>query len=555
MLKHDDRINRIAELETLVELYEVKRSKGVLKGVEASKYTLSLRELAKWKRIEAGFQSIFVFGKTYFSGNPPHNLIDPRTPSAAFHPELCDLLRQTAMSEHTEQMAVAAPRSHAKSVWDTNIFPVWLTVYKVDIPTDPYWVIVGDDVDSARKQLDIVKMAIESNPAIIEDFGCLRGSTWNATEVVTSNGVKFEAGGMTQGIRGTKYGSYRPSVIFDDVETDESAGTPERIDKVVTKFDKTFMPLGDPQRSKFIFVGTVINYGSLLNQIMTRRGDWRKIKYKAIIRYPDAMHMWEKWAAIRKDFTHGESPEESTQIAEKRAFDFYHENKVEMDAGSEILWPERMDLYALMKKRDTNRLAFLSEFQNDPLDAETRLFKQIHYYNVEDVRHEELDFYYALDPSLGKNKRADFSAIIVVGKHRKTGIMYVIEADIRRRTPDRIILDLFDKHKHYRFKQGWVEGVAFQEFLRTEIQRRSAEAGIYIPADEFRTGNVNKDIRIAGIEPLVTNGYVRFLPSMTELQVQLEYFPKHDRKDGPDALSMVLDGIRSKSRTVVMGTL
>jgi predicted phage terminase large subunit-like protein len=373
--------------------------------------------------------------------------------------------------------------------------------------------------------------------------------------LVTSNGVKFEAAGMTQGIRGTKFGSYRPSLIFDDVETDESCGTPERIEKVVTKFDKTFMPLGDPKRSKYIFVGTVINYGSLLNQIMTRRGDWRKIKYRAVIRFPERLDMWEKWAQIRRDFTHGETPEESTEIAEQRALDFYQANKDEMDRGAKVLWPERMSLYDLMKKRETNRHAFLSEYQNDPLDEETKIFNKIHYYAIEDVKHDDLDFYYACDPSVGKNKRADYSAIIVVGKHRRTGIMYVVEADIRRRSPDRIILDLFEKHKRYRFKQGWVEGVAFQEFFRTEVQRRSAEAGIYIPADEFKTNNTAKEVRIAGIEPLVTNGYVRFLPSMTEMLTQLEYFPKHDRRDGPDALAMVLEGIRSRTTTLVFGKL
>lgn len=555
MLREAERLKRIETLTELVNLYEVKRKAGQLRPGEVRKYKDALVELAKWKRIQKGFESIFYFAHTYFSSDPPHDLIRPDVPSAKFHEELCQLLRETAMSVESRRMAVAAPRSHAKSVYNTNIFPVWLVCYKDDIPTDPYWIIVGDDVDSARKQLDIVKMALESNPKIIEDFGNMKGLTWNAYEIVTANGVKIEAAGMNQGIRGTKFGSYRPSVIFDDVETDESCATPERIEKVVQKFDKTFLPLGDPKRSKFILVGTVISYGSLLNQVMTRRGDWRKIKYRAVISFPERMDLWEKWSEIRKDFSHGDTPEESTMIAEQRAYEFYLANKEEMDRGAEVLWPERMSLYDLMKERDTNRHAFLSEYQNDPLDDDIRLFKKIHYYNIEDVDHDDLDFFYALDPSLGKNKRADYSAIVVVGKHRKTGIMYVIEADIRRRSPDRIILDLFEKHRRYRFKNGWVEGVAFQEFLRSEIQRRSAEAGLYIPAEEYKTNNVAKEVRIAGIEPLVTNGYVRFLPTQVELITQLEYFPKHDRRDGPDALAMCVDGIRSRNVPVVYGKL
>jgi predicted phage terminase large subunit-like protein len=288
---------------------------------------------------------------------------------------------------------------------------------------------------------------------------------------------------------------------------------------------------------------------------MRLRGDWRKMKYKALVTWPDDMTFWSKWEEIYHDRTEGDTPEEATEISYRKAREFYEANKEAMDAGSHVLWPERVDLYTLMVLRATNRLAFASEMLNEPLDEDSRLFKHIHYYNVEDVNHTDLDFYYALDPSVGRNKRADFSSIMVIGKHRKTGIMYVIEADIRRRSPDRTIYDLFEKHKRYRFRAGWVESVAFQEFVRTEIQRRSAEAGLYIPADEFRTRNQDKDVRISGLEPLVNNGYVRFLPTQTLLLEMLEYFPRHNRKDGPDSLSMVVEGIRTKSVNVVFGTL
>lgn len=555
MLKQTERLDRIAALRKLCESYKAARALGRLTPSETRKYFNALNELERWERVEKGFKSIFDFGQIYFSSEPPHDLLNPHTPSPPFHHELTTMLRDCAMKVEMDKIALTAPRSHAKSVWCSNIFLIWVVVYKDDIPSSPYWVLVGDDVDSARKQLDVVKLSLSGNEKLTGDFGNLTGPVWNAYEVITANGVKLEAAGIAQGIRGTRYGSYRPNVIFDDVETDESAGTPERIAKIISKFDRTFLPLGDPKRSKFILIGTIINYGSLLNQVMRLRGDWRKIKYRAVISFPERMDLWQKWSEIYHDRTEGTSPEVATQTSYRKAGEFYQANKTDMDEGAKVLWPERIDLYQLMVLRETNRLAFLSEQQNDPLDEDTRLFKQIHYYSLDDVDWDQLDYFYACDPSMGKNKRSDLSAIVTVGKHRRTGIIYVVDADIKRRSPDEIMLTLFRKAQQYNYKDGCIEGVAFQEYFRREVQRRSAELNIYLPAREFKTENAMKDVRIAAIEPMLTNAYVRLLPTMTELIEELEYFPKHNKRDGPDCLAMVLDLVKNKSGNVVMGLL
>lgn len=554
-MKQSERLARIDALTKLCETYRTAREVGKLRPNEVKKYHDALAELERVRRQERGFQSIFEFGRIYFSSEPPHDLINPDTPSPKFHHELTEMLRETAMKREMDKVAVTAPRSHAKSVWCSNIFLVWVVCYKDDIPSSPYWVLVGDDVDSARKQLDVIKLALSGNEKVKEDFGALVGPVWNAYEIITANGVKLEAAGIAQGIRGTRFGSYRPNVVFDDVETDESCATPERIAKTISKFDRTFLPLGDPKRSKFVLVGTIINYGSLLNQVMRLRGDWRKIKYRAVISFPERMDLWQKWTEIYHSRSDADTPEEATQIAYRKAREFYEANRAEMDQGAKVLWPERIDLYQLMVLRETNRLAFLSEQQNEPLDEDTRLFKLLHYFNADEVDLDQLDYYYACDPSMGKSKRSDFSAIITVGKHRKTGIIYVIDADIKRRSPDEIILTLFKKAQQYRYKDGLIEGVAFQEFFRQEVIKRSAELNLYLPAREFKTDNTMKDVRIAAIEPMLTNGYVRLMPTMTEMIEQLTYFPKHNKRDGPDALAMVLDLVRNKTGAVVMGLL
>lgn len=553
MLRQAERLERIERLTRLVELYRVKKLNRTLSGAEAVRYKEYLAELAKWQRIEAGFQNIHTFGLTYCQGNPPHDLLRKETPSPPFHFELCDKLRRVATTKGRVEEVVCAPRGSAKSTWVTNIFVLWLIAFADDL-YNRYWIIVMDKEDNAKKQLAVVKMMIEANETFREDFGDLRGSVWNTAEIVTKNNVKIEAAGVTEGIRGTRFGSERPSLICDDLESLDSVGTPERIQKMVDLFDKTIVPLGDPLLSKVFLIGTVLHQDSLLSQVM-RRGSWGKSKYKSVIQMPERLDLWAKWEEIMRSTDEGETPEEASSIAYQKALRFYHDNKDEMDAGAVLLWPERYSLLHMMRLRFENRLSWLQEYQNEPIDESTRVFRQWHYYKPEDVQLEELDLYYSVDPSMGQTKRSDFSVIIVIGRHRKTGIMYLLECDMRKRHPDILERDLFEKAKRYKFKDGCIETVAFQAYFRDSVVKRSAELGIYLPCREFKPGNVKKDERIRAIEPDVSNGYVRFLRSQLDIIEQMTYYPKSEKRDAIDALAMCISLIKDRSTQLVFGTL
>ncbi|MFZ5321632.1 phage terminase large subunit, partial [Enterobacter asburiae] len=78
----------------------------------------------------------------------------------------------------------------------------------------------------------------------------------------------------------------------------------------------------------------------------------------------------------------------------------------------------------------------------------------------------------------------------------------------------------------------------FQEFLRTELVKRSAAMGIPVPARAV-TPSVDKLLRIESLQPHMANGLIRLHPSQTTLIDQLRHFPKADHDDGPDALHML----------------
>jgi predicted phage terminase large subunit-like protein len=435
----------------------------------------------------------------------------------------------------------------------TNIFPLWCICYVEDVG-ERYWVIIGDKQDNARKFLDVIKSELEDNDLLKADFGSLKGSTWNSLEIITNNNVKLSAHGAGEGLRGLRYGSFRPSLICDDLESDESCSTPDRIAKMIDWFDRTVLPLGDPKKSKYYLIGTVIHYNSLLSQVINHRSDWTAYKFRAIEEFPKRMDLWNRWEEIFHSRDEGNNPMEASRIARQKAMAFYDENVDEMNNGARVLWPERLDLLRLMELRAVKRLAFNSEYQNSPIDEDTRVFHKLWYYEPEDVSLDELEIFGACDPSMGQSRRSDPSVIFTLGRHRKTGVFYVLDVDEKRRHPDQIIQDIFRKARHFNYASFVIETVAFQQFMKDEIAKRSAEQGVYLPLREFKS-TVKKEIRITATEPMYTSGYIRLLPTQRDYIEQLEYFPKASHDDILDAASMAIELAKKRSGTFTFGRI
>ncbi|EPM2801114.1 phage terminase large subunit, partial [Yersinia enterocolitica] len=132
-------------------------------------------------------------------------------------------------------------------------------------------------------------------------------------------------------------------------------------------------------------------------------------------------------------------------------------------------------------------------------------------------------FYGACDPSLGlRGNSRDPSALLVGGFNRHSGILDVVEAGIRKRVPDKIISDIIELQKIYRCQIWSVESVAFQEFLRTELIKRSAKAGIPVPARGV-SPSADKLLRIESLQPHMVNGLIRLHSSQTTLIEQLRH--------------------------------
>lgn len=502
-------------------------------------------------RRKLGAIDMEFFGRAYF----PHYF---SRPSPEFHRELDAIWQQgvlkgryplTAADTKTisrlpgVRRAVAAPRGHAKS---TNL-TFKGTMHSALYGYKHYPIIISDSSEQAEGFLDNIRVEFEENTAILEDFGPLAGSVWRSNVLVTKTNIKIEAIGSGKKIRGRKHRNWRPDlIILDDVENDENVRTPEQRKKLKDWFDKAVSKCGDDY-TDIVYIGTLLHYDSLLAKTLANPA-YRSIKYKAVIRFSQADDLWQQWETIFTDL--------SNDDREADALAFFQAHKTAMLEGTQVLWEEKLSYYDLMVMRvSEGEASFNSEEQNEPINPDDCLFMEewFDYYNEAEVNFGDpaFDFFGFIDPSLGKTKRSDFSAIVTLAKHKGSGYMYVVDADIERRHPDRIIADVLAKERWLRasFGHGYrklgAETNQFQWFLKEELAKASAKAGLYLPIEEVQQTS-DKVMRVQTLQPDVKNKYIKFNRRHKRLLEQLTQFPMGAHDDGPDAL----EGARSIAKKV-----
>ncbi|WP_043007990.1 phage terminase large subunit [Comamonas testosteroni] len=469
-----------------------------------------------------------VNGYEYWDRNyfPHYGRADP----SELHKYLYKRLPEIVNTAAGQRDAIAAPRGEAKSTKISMSFVSWCLV------TGAKWyaIIVMDAFEQAAEMLEAIKAELEANPRIANDFpeACGQGRVWRAGVIVTANGRKVEAFGSSKKIRGRRHGAHRPDLaICDDIENDENVNTPAQRDKLQAFVTKSVLSLGPPDDSMdAILVGTVLHYDSVLARFL-KNPLWNRKVFKAIIQWPERMDLWEQFEGF---LLNADTPQEG----EAAAMALYREHQAEMEKGSKVSWPALRPLVKLMIRRAREgHSAFDSEQQNDPTAGEDAPFANSIRFWVN--RLAEWVFYGACDPSLGRagNSR-DPSAIGIGGYNRETGIMDVVEAAIRKRVPDRIISDVIEMQREYCCVVWGFESVQFQEFLRTELVKRSAQQGVPVPARPLLPIS-DKLLRIESLQPHMHNGLIRVHSSQTTLIDQFRHFPKADHDDGPDMVQML----------------
>ena len=377
--------------------------------------------------------------------------------------------------------AVEAPRGHAKSTNFTFKDSIHSAVYAYK----HYEIILSDSSEQAEGFLSDIKTELEENAALREDFGELEGRVWKASVILLSNGVKIEALGAGKKIRGRRHKQWRPDLILcDDLENDENVNTAEQRKKLRDWFYKAVEKAGDTY-TDIVYIGTLLHYDALLANV-AKNPEYEAVRYKGVISFADEHGLVGRLGADLHRPREPEAQGGRRGLLQGERGRNAGRNRRLVGRKAPLLRPhgyEGIGGRGVLQQRDPERTHRPGELRVCRGGSTTTTTG-----SSPDFSEARFLFVAANDPSLGKNRKSDTSAIIAVAKDTSTGYMYVVIADIAKRsrtkssrTRSRRPAGLKQEYKKPLYKFG-VETVQFQYYFAEIMWQKSAEIGEYLPS-------------------------------------------------------------------------
>lgn len=575
------REERQVHIDSTKELVDLMLKQDNLTRDELTELDGYIQLLEKLERIHRSEVDLLYFAIEYFSerynpgneGNWEDFDLESVDDAPDFHKEICGRMDEISQHEKNAKDATAASRGHAKSSYLSRAKPLREIVFRLR----RYIIAISETPNVAEGNLDWISVQLKMNKKLREDFGPLLhpkqqlnardnnnefvAAERDVEDNITKQIALMQAASTGQALRGRNWNGVRPDMIIaDDLEDARSGGnaaTPEQREKMRDWFTQVVMALGGPtgKRTAYIYMGTIVHAESLLNHVIEERVDFKSRKYQALIEEPERMDLWEKCETIYQD--NRMTKEERLESAQS----FYHEHKKEMLKGSNVLWPQVMDLWRLMLwKWDNGSKAFNTEMQNNPRDEESMVFNPdlFNYYTDADM----IDQYgrqlplvrYGFWDIASDSKRADYNAIVIVARNTVTGALYVENAWAQKCAKHVALKKAVEIIDEYAPRMFAVETIGIGHGMDQQLVEELAQKNIYGTRIRGVSSHSekNKNARIASLEPLVESGFLRFKKNQRLLLEQLEDFPTASHDDLPDALAGAVNlsgGVRRRIKT------
>lgn len=467
------------------------------------------------------------FGEDWVRRFIPHYI---QSPLSRLHRDAINDLRDL-QTHRAQKRYIVAPRGSAKTTWLSKAYPLHGALEGIE----PLTLILAETGEQARTYLDAIKQELEGNPAIAEGYPSAagKGPVWQTARIRLRNGCEIIARGSGGRILGVTTRDKRPTlVIVDDGNARGDAYSPTTRQRKLDWFTRDVLPVGEP-RTNFVVAGTAIHREAIV--CFLRAAGWMGRSYKAVERMPDAMQLWHEWEKLLGNL--------ADPSREETAAAFYAANRAQMDAGAELLWPDRLPLYKLMAYRAQNgEAAFKSEYQDEPGSPEgaewpAEYFERDGFWFEqwpERLRYRVI----ALDPSKGiaaRNGDYQAHAMVALGED---GYLYM-DADLRREPVERMCERTVELARlawpDKRLDALLVEENNTLGFIQGAIQ---AAVGAAMLPWECLTNSGAKEERIRIVSPYLYQGKVRVrnTPGGRMLVGQWREFPFGEKDDAADAV-------------------
>lgn len=464
-------------------------------------------------------------------------LVAPHRVLGAIHEEVGRWWTRENAGDH---QLLLLPRDHQKSA---------LIAYRVawELTRDPVltFLYISATANLAEKQLYFIKNILTSKvyqrywPEMIHpDEG--KRERWTTSEIIVDHPARKLEGvrdpsiftaGLTTGITGLHFNR----AVLDDVVVKENAYTEEGRNKVKEQY--SLLASIETTGSQEWVVGTRYHPKDLYNDLIEMEED----KY-----------------------------DENGEIIGSEAIYEVMQYQVEDrgDGTGEFLWPRQQradgkwfgfDTAILAKKRAKylDKTQFRSQYYNNPNDPDNAFIdtSNFHYYDkkfLEDrdgvwyYRDNKLNLVSAIDFAFSIKKKADYTAIVVIGVDSEKNI-YILDID-RFKSEGRISTyfdHILQMHNKWGFRKIRAEVTVAQQVIVTELKDLIKQYGLRLSVDEYRPSRNegSKEERIAAtLEPRYANGQVWHYKGgycqILEEELSMRN-PPHD--DIKDALTAAMD--------------
>lgn len=573
-LEREERQERIDLLNGIAEEITDLIQTGKANKNQIDAFQKHIKELERLNRIHRAEVDVAYFTYVYLSDNDnpenedniirhsedgvPHDQFESLAP---IHREFFDLCDYVNYTKRNARLAIAAARGHNKSGTFSNAFPLHQIVFR-----KRKFIIMVTETDSLSKKLiGWVNGQLKLNQLLREDFGELLYEKQSMNEkdneevFITTTGVLVEASSSGKRLRGSRHGARRPDlVIVDDASSEMNENTKEAREKMIQWFNKQVMPIGT-KITAYVLVGTMVSATGLLNHVLKRK-DFKSSFHGAVISEPNHPQLWEKYNEL---YSLTDDEEDMPEVDE-----FYEENKELLEEGIELAWSWRWSYRALMhEKVNMGTRAYNSEYRNLAFSEDEQFFFPDAYakyhYRIENdktfVQYEdllipvdELTISGFWDIALGKNSRSCYNAVITVGKHEPTGLMFILD-EYASKEPAHVYINIIVKKirqfNHHVFS---VETINAQHEFYRQLQEAVRIAGLSTTRiNDVKSYKSSKEERMQSLEPLFHNKTLILNDNHKILLDQLAQYPFGDYVDSIDALQGAVDNVfRRKPRVI-----
>lgn len=447
-----------------------------------------------------------------------------------------DLLKFLMLPD--ERQLVIWPRGHLKSTILAYV-AAWHIIKQPEITI----VYLSATADLAEKQTGLIKTIIDSPivhkywPELLQEEegkrDLWRTSEFNVGHWKRKEEVIRDPTLKAAGVSGNITGFHAELICLDDLVTGDNSETKTARDEV---------------KGKYSYLSSILNTGGMIKSVGTR--------YHQDDLYNDMIGM-----------TNEVYDDEGNVIEEVQSYNVTQE-VVEVDG--EFLWPRSrrhdgkwfgFNMSELSKKKADylDKAKFFAQYYNDPSDPLNKRITNFNYYDRAQLSQvgtgwvigsKPLNVYAAIDFAATITKKADYTAIVVVGVDADHNL-YVL--DIARFKTDKIsvmkneLTRLYSKWKWFKLK---AETNAQQNLIVEQIKDFNRQEGVYYTIEK-ETARSDKQIRIMStLEPRYAAGSILHYRGGNCQVLEDELIatkPTHD--DVSDALASVCEIAIAPSRT------